>query len=396
MLGIIIGVASVITIITIGDSAKEYIVGLIRDIGGESVNITVNKNKASESDYIDDDDIEAIKKNKLISYASPMVANLSTVTNGKEDGFGAVMSGNEDFENLLRLKMVKGRFFTHYEYESQKNVAVIDTNTAKNLFGTVDVVGETINVTIENNSADFKIIGVCYLEIEKIVTGDGMNSFMNGIDSSYTGEMASNSSKSFTKIYIPSTVMINMLNESSYKSCYISSKNIDSLDKIDKVAINILSSRHNNLKRNMYTSKNISSFVDTLGSVINVFTYFLTAVGAIALIVGGIGVMNIMLVSVTERTREIGIRKSLGARTGVLLNQFLTESTIICIIGGIIGLILSVILSYAFSKATGIPIHFKIKTILFSVLFSSFIGILSGIYPALKAAKLPPIDALRR
>ncbi|MFR7951346.1 MAG: ABC transporter permease, partial [Acutalibacteraceae bacterium] len=133
-----------------------------------------------------------------------------------------------------------------------------------------------------------------------------------------------------------------------------------------------------------------------LDKVINVFTTFIAAVSAISLVVGGIGVMNIMYVSVSERTREIGIRKALGARTRTILFQFLTESVILCLIGGIIGMILGISGAGVVSYIMDIPMSVKFSTILISVGFSSAIGIFFGIYPARKAAKMPPIEALRR
>lgn len=146
----------------------------------------------------------------------------------------------------------------------------------------------------------------------------------------------------------------------------------------------------------MYTVTNMATFIELINTVINVFTAFIAAVGAISLVVGGIGVMNIMLVSVTERTREIGIRKALGAKTSTIMFQFLTESVILCCIGGGIGLVLGVGGALAAAAYVNVPISVKFSTILLAVGFSSAIGIFFGIYPARRAAKMLPIEALRR
>ena len=157
----------------------------------------------------------------------------------------------------------------------------------------------------------------------------------------------------------------------------------------------ILEARHNNAGRSIYYSQDLSSQLDMINDVMGLVTNFIAAVAAISLMVGGIGVMNIMLVSVTERTREIGIRKSLGAKTNAILLQFLTESTIITLIGGLIGLVFGVIGAYIFCTIGGFPPVFTPISIIGTVLFSAGVGIIFGVYPAKKAAQMSPIEALR-
>ena len=140
----------------------------------------------------------------------------------------------------------------------------------------------------------------------------------------------------------------------------------------------------------------MATYIDLLDTVINVFTIFIAAVSAISLVVGGIGVMNIMLVSITERTREIGIRKALGAKTSTILFQFLTESIILCLIGGLIGLLLGVFGAAVVSYIMNVPLQVELSTVLLAIGFSTAIGVIFGVYPARRAAKMPPIEALRR
>ena len=168
------------------------------------------------------------------------------------------------------------------------------------------------------------------------------------------------------------------------------------LQNVGESALNLIKTRHGSFDDSTYTMSIMATFIDLLDSVINIFTTFIAAVSAISLLVGGIGVMNIMLVSVTERTREIGIRKALGAKTSTIMFQFLTESVILCLIGGFIGLVIGVSGALAVATYLNIPIAVKASTVAIAVGFSSAIGIFFGIYPAKRAAQLTPIEALRR
>jgi putative ABC transport system permease protein len=169
----------------------------------------------------------------------------------------------------------------------------------------------------------------------------------------------------------------------------------DNTESAGNAALNMLINRHGNRDREVYKADNLLKQIDQINRVLGIFTAFIGAVAAISLLVGGIGVMNIMLVSVTERTREIGIRKAIGARTGNILSQFLTESVIISCFGGIIGLLLGVAGAYLIGSFAGITPSVSPGVVILAILFSSAVGIFFGIYPARKAARLDPIEALR-
>lgn len=173
----------------------------------------------------------------------------------------------------------------------------------------------------------------------------------------------------------------------------VSSK--DAIESVSTQIVRILETRHDAVGENWYSATNFLQALDQVDQVLSLFINFIAAVAAIALLVGGIGVMNIMLVSVTERTREIGTRKALGATTGTILVQFLMESVILCLIGGIIGLILGIGLATGVSNALNIVPNITLGSVLLVLFFSSAVGIFFGIYPARKAAKLDPIEALR-
>lgn len=198
-------------------------------------------------------------------------------------------------------------------------------------------------------------------------------------------------------LMVPSTLTSQIMgSQDSFDTIYIMASDENDLDGAGNSALNRLYARHNNVDRECYNVTNMATYIDLLDTVINVFTIFIAAVSAISLVVGGIGVMNIMLVSITERTREIGIRKALGAKTSTILFQFLTESIILCLIGGLIGLLLGVFGAALVSYIMNVPLQVELSTVLLAIGFSTAIGVIFGVYPARRAAKMPPIEALRR
>lgn len=388
MLGIIIGVASVIAVITVGNGGRDYIVGMIRDLGANVVSITVNTATADASDYITSDDIAAIRNLDSIQYITPVTMSMGTLDVEGNSSMGFAIGSDEQVQYLLKGGCKYGRYYTADEIESSRPVAVVDITTAKALFGYENVVGEYIDYTFNGRSQRFRIIGVT----------DLMSTF--GGDSDQIMEMMNsmgNSSMMGYLFMIPSSVASNLSGrEDQYEMCYFSSYDESELDAAGTAALNLIQTRHNNADREVYTVQNMATYIDLLDTVIQVFTIFIAAVSAISLIVGGIGVMNIMLVTVTERTREIGIRKALGAKTSNIMFQFLTESIVLCLIGGIIGTILGVSGALFVSNLMNVPLGVDFSTILIAIGFSSAIGIFFGIYPARRAAKMPPIEALRR
>ena len=390
MLGIIIGVASVIAIITLGTGGRDYIIGMIEEMGSNSIQISVNASNAHDNEYITAADIEAIRSIDGVAYCSPYEIGYGYADFGPEAGYVMTVSGNEDLTNAYQFPTQYGRFWTKEECDQAKNVCVVSTITAKNIYGTENCVGETLTYTLNNQSVSLKIIGVIDITQNSLMGSDDQTQMLDDLGISDSMPMVG-------MIGIPSTVNGYLTNNvDSYMMLSIVTDDDVDLDNIGETALNVIKARHSSFDDSVYSMTVMATYIDLLDSVISIFTTFIAAVSAISLIVGGIGVMNIMLVSVTERTREIGIRKALGAKTSTIMLQFLTESVILCLIGGIIGLILGAGGAMAVAAYLDIPIKLKVSTVLVAVGFSSAIGIFFGIYPAKRAAQLTPIEALRR
>ena len=390
MLGIIIGVASVISIVTVGNGGRDYIVGMIRDMGNSAISLTVNTKTASDDDYFTDADIKAIKKLDGVQYASMQTMAMCQMSANDMNGFLMAIGGNTDMQSIMQTPCIYGRFFTQEEYDEKKNVGVIDVGSALQVFGRKDVVGEYVYCTANDLTFSIKIVGVVDIM-------SSMNMDTEDLMETMTASMGGMQMMS-CMIVMPAPVasMINGTNQQKYEMINVTAVDESQLDGIGAAAINYIRSLHDNFDKDCYTVTNMATYIDLLDTVINVFTIFIAAVSAISLVVGGIGVMNIMLVSITERTREIGIRKALGAKTGTIMFQFLTESIILCLIGGTIGLLLGVAVAAFVSYIMAVPLTVEPSTIVLAVGFSSAIGIIFGVYPARRAAKMPPIEALRR
>ena len=389
MLGIIIGVASVIAIVTIGNGGRDYIVGMIEDMGSNAIQIAVNVNTANQSNYITEEDISSIKKLGTVSYCSPYEFSFGQAQAGKYNGFVFTIAGNQDLLFINQMTTKYGRSWTKDEYDQKRNVCIISTLTAKDIFGKENCVGESINYTVNNKTTSLKVIGVIDMTENSMVSQDQMESI--------TSMYSSSSSMSMGMIAIPASLNGELNNKvNRYSQVYLMATDGADLDNTGESALNLIKTRHGSFDDSVYTLNIMATYIDLLDSVINIFTTFIAAVSTISLLVGGIGVMNIMLVSVTERTREIGIRKALGAKTSTIMLQFLTESVILCLLGGAIGFVLGVGGAWAVAAYLKIPIAVKFSTVLIAVGFSSAIGIFFGIYPAKRAANMTPIEALRR
>ncbi|KGI37495.1 macrolide ABC transporter permease [Clostridium tetani] len=378
MLGIIIGISSVITIVSIGDGAKQFITGEFENIGTNLINMKMSSSPditIEKRDYFTMDDVKLLK-NKIseIEYASPELGLFGKAKVENKMKQASIMATNEDSKKFYNLKMMHGRYLNEHDLDSRRAVATIDDRTAKHLFNRVDVVGEKIKFNIGDKNIDLSIIGV--FKDPRGNMGDAFGgSNMPGF------------------LTMPLTIVDRLTEDTDIRGVSVMLSDMKNADQVSNKMIRLIENKHKN--RNKYTAEKGFKELESINKVLGVITMVLGAIAAISLLVGGIGVMNIMLVSVTERTREIGIRKAIGAKTRDIRVQFLMESIILCLIGGSVGTILGILVGKFAGSLINIQIVVSLKVILTAFGFSSAVGIFFGLYPANQAAQLNPIDALR-
>ncbi len=376
MLGIIIGISSVIAIVSLGQGGQKTITSEFEKIGSSSVTISVRSANASTSDYITEEDVSQIKERlPMVKYATPVLQKRGNIVSEKASKSVVLIGGSEDLKQLQNIEMLYGRYYNASETLEGKAVAIIDQVSAKALFGYEDAVGKVVTVGPKTGTKKATIIGISKSQFDTFGMSDENMPVM---------------------AYVPTRFVMQLFpNDTLISSVMITSDDKKNIEAAGITTIKLLENRHGNREREIYKAENVLKQLDQVNKVLGIFTAFIGAVAAISLIVGGIGVMNIMLVSVTERTREIGIRKAIGATTKTILLQFLTESVIITLIGGIIGMILGIALAYGLGTFANITPVVSPMVIVGTIIFSSAVGIFFGIYPAKKAADLDPIEALR-
>lgn len=382
MLGIIIGIAAVIAILSVGNGATSEITKTFNDFGASTISVSVS-DKASVDATITDADIEALKNSiPEITRISPDNTANTTVRSDFDSRSALAFSGTSDLQytnRSMESTITYGRYFNQSDYDDAKEVVVITEDTAAALFnGRQNVIGETIQlIGNTGNTLNLKIIGIMEGTFQELQGSFDLSQMPLYLALPLTTMKKLN----------PTVAVMNSL------TVQVTDK--DAIESVSNRMVRLLETRHDTVGEDMYTATNFLQALDQVDSVLGLFVNFIAAVAGIALLVGGIGVMNIMLVSVTERTREIGTRKALGATTNTILFQFLMEAVILTLIGGIIGLVLGILLANGIASALDIVPTITLGSVLLVLLFSTAVGVFFGIYPARKAAKLDPIEALR-
>ena len=385
MLGIIIGIASVIAIVSIGEGTKNQMNSEIDAVGGGQIFIYCSDDAIIEDAYMTAEDMEAIRKIDGVEGVSSSLSIMGETVTGKGDFSATVTLETQDAPIVNNLALKRGTYFTEADVVEGRNVCVISDTDAKRLFGSDDVIGMDIDVQCYDLSKSFRIVGV--------TTQKENGTFVSYI---YEGMPVT--------LSVPYTAAADFVGDTAgeFTNMVVQADKKMNSQEISNEVIKTLEKRHQSAGEDYYQLQSFQDVMKMMNDMLGMVTAVISFVAGISLLVGGIGVLNIMLVSVTERTREIGIRKALGAKTSSIMMQFLAESAILTVIGGIIGIILGIAGGYGIcsiiSSVQGMTITPGVNavTIIAATLFSCAVGIFFGIYPAKKAAALSPIEALRR
>ncbi|MCK8058504.1 MULTISPECIES: ABC transporter permease [unclassified Fusibacter] len=374
MLGLIIGISAVVTIFSIGDGSQSAIEGELGGLGVNNISIYEQKNvQLAPDEKLTLSDIDKISESfsDLVLAIAPVTAGQGVIVDNLDDTSVSMTGANSSTKIIDDLTMIEGRFLNDRDIAAMRQSIVIDSDLSDTLFGEASPIGQRVPISNGRKTTQYYVIGV----YEKTVNAFG---FQN-----YT-------------VYLPYSTLDKVYNKKGViTSITMTMANKETLKEDAQRIVDFLHNLHRIKDQDAYMYFSLDSMIETVSDALGQITLLVSAIAGISLVVGGIGVMNIMLVSVTERTREIGIRKALGARRIDILVQFLIEAVLICLIGGAFGVLFGYLFTKTAENLMKTPMNLSLFSILLAVIFSSSIGIVFGVYPANKASKLDPIEALR-
>jgi putative ABC transport system permease protein len=381
MLGIIIGVSAVIVMVSIGQGAQATVQAQIESMGTNLLFVSAGAQNVggvrsgtgdSGTNTLTVEDLEAIKREvPSVALVSPVVNSRSQLVAGNQNWSTQVQGVSEQFPEIRKWAVASGDFFTDTDVRSAARVVVIGQTIADSLFPGQDATGQTVRVS----NMPFRVVGVMARK----------------------GQDPQGRDQDDTAFAPYTSVQKKLLGSTRVQVAYVSAVSQDATYTAQTQITDLLRQRHKLAQgaSDDFTVRNMSDVAEAANETNSVMTMLLASIAGVSLLVGGIGIMNIMLVSVTERTREIGIRMAIGARSSAVRTQFLIESIVLSLTGGATGIVLGVLASVGVPLLLGWPTLVSTASIVGSVLFSAGVGIFFGYYPARKAAALDPIDALR-
>jgi putative ABC transport system permease protein len=381
MLGIIIGVSAVIAMVSIGQGAQASVQAQIESIGTNLLFVSAGAQNVggvrsgtgdSGTNTLTVEDLDAIKREvPSVSMVTPSINARSQLVSGNANWNTSVTGVSEQYPDVRKWPIQSGEFFTDADVRTAARVIVIGQTVGDNLFPGTDPVGQTLRVM----NLPFRVVGVMKKK----------------------GQDQQGRDQDDVSFAPYTTVQKKILGSPRVQIAYVSAISQDATYTAQSQIAELLRQRHK-LSANEaddFTVRNMTDIADAANATSNTMTILLACIAGVSLLVGGIGIMNIMLVSVTERTREIGIRMAIGARSSAVRSQFLIESIVLSLTGGMFGIVLGIIVSLAIPRMLGWPTLVSTMAIVGSAIFSVAVGVFFGYYPARKAAALDPIEALR-
>ena len=370
MLGIIIGVMALVVLVSLVGGATSSVTDAVSGLGTSMLTVSISDDKGMPLDL---ETVNGWMEEEGIGLVAPYISSSVTASADGESGSVTVYGTTPAFYEIQGMQLAMGRFLKTSDVENHTYVCVINETAATELIGYVDCVDEAISL----NGVEYTIVGV-----------------LSDNEDSLTSLMSSGS----LAVYLPYTSLLRLSDSltSEVTSFYVSAPEDGTMETVEATVTNLLMERFED-DDEAFSVSSQSVLEDTMSSITSVLTVLLGGIAAISLVVGGIGIMNIMLVTVTERTREIGIRKAIGASRGTILSQFLMEAVVLCMLGCALGIFLSwAILQTVSTVVSSLNMTFALDggVVLIAVVFCFIIGVVFGLYPANKAAKMKPIDAL--
>lgn len=373
IIGIAIGVTAVVIISNISQCGTAAVNAELDGLGMGGISVSLDTSKGNSDAPLSENELSIIKKSPYVKSAMPVIFQIGNIIQRGEETQALLWGIDNNANDVISLNLLHGRFINKGDIAARARVCLTDETYAKENFGYKNIVGRKISVLCGGTLEEFEVVGV-------IKTGSGLLQNMMG---TYIP----------TFLYLPYSTMQEFYSMSGYDNIAVKISDDSDPDIIgEKLAKSLAIETGCD---DSYISTNMAKQKDGLSQLLNIVTMILSAVGGVSLVVASLSIMNVMLVSVGERKREIGIKKAIGARRGDILKEFLVEASVLTLCGCVLGVILGLAVSYIGAFILGITLEVRFDIIILTVLFSLLTGIVFGLYPANKASKLKPVDALR-